>query len=541
MAAAALVVVVCFLFPWDQGVFAECARAEPAVPAEPEGADASGDGETAAEPRESAMGSTEVGTQRAGGSVAEFRFALVGRVIDASTSAPIPGAEVKVLRTRDPEEWMYRSSNEPAPPIPPVSTDAAGRFFLVCEPTLLGSDLVVTKPGLAPAWVDLGDALSRVYANLFQGVECSVGDVLVHRGVPIRGHVVAADGVSLVSDARISLGVRANAVRFEQLGFAKSDGYFAFPRQVVPDATRLLVAKSSLGTGWTRLDTVRDGEEIVVRLRPEANLRLTVTDQTGAPVPGAIVRILAPQAAFQDRLDTTDGKELGPQLEASASTAADGVANLSSITLGDDQGSGGQRTLQVNAKEHRMVQRTVVLQSGDNELSVVLVRGSCATLRGTVVSAVDGQPIAGASVGGSHQTNAAGEFVLPDVDCSEALPWLVVQAPGCMDGEARIALDGTAGDLEVRLALQPGAPAEGVLCDQEGVPFREFPIYLRDNPRIMVCTGWEGNFRFQALPLGPLTLRIVRRSLTHAFDEPVDLFVPESERMRIRWTVERRR
>jgi len=335
---------------------------------------------------------------------------LVGTTISELSGLREAGVEVKVLGT----ELV-------------ATTDAAGEFVLTDVP-LGAQTLRFRKGGFAESYFTFGDL-----APLPEGrpVERTFAYPIEHEsGRPIA---VSTDARGRVLDLFTRQPLPGAEVEVDgQIVVADAEGRF-----VVPDLTPFeLFEFTATAPGHTpqtieALVVVNGEEELGFDLRPITSgfLSGTVTDAaTGAPIPKARARV-----AGSDRL-------LG-------STGSDGTYGIVSIPS-------GTYTVAFSHPEYvpAEVSGVSVEDRVESTVDVALVpRPRTGGLTGTVVDAITGAPIAGATLshpaGGSSTTDADGSYLLTGLP--SGLVRLSIEAPG---------FPATTRTAAVEADREPGAP-----------------------------------------------------------------------------------
>jgi RNA polymerase sigma-70 factor (ECF subfamily) len=477
----------------------------------------------------------------------EEPWEVVGRVLDGVTEAPIGGASITLASS--PVQFTPAVGSTTLPEVSGVvdeaQTDAQGVFHFGIKPRDF-DELIVAQTGFAAARVVLKPWRDAAAANDPDSKRVDVGVVRLYRAAMITGRCVTDDGVSPVPNAVLTL-LRCTGTlqRYVPLGMAGRDGYFAFAAPFAFDRdTVAVLASSDTSDGWSLLSPGSATRDLTIRLCARARLECGVEDDVGRPVANAFVSVSASFWPFGPGPRIAAGE---PTLRLSRGGRADerGAVVLEAIGLLEPSGRTSVRTLRVIAEGRRCHESEIVLAPGDNTARVVLVRGASATVRGTVVSANNGQPIEGAmvKVAGSSplRTDAAGQFLVPAVDVQRDPLSVAASADGyvptlVMPGGAQ-----GSDEIAVLITLQPGTPVCGVVLDADGKPVAGVRIESSADALLFAASDAEGHFHLPAVPPGLVKLRVVPPFQGVLYEEPATLDVRESDRESVRVLLRRTR
>jgi hypothetical protein len=395
------------------------------------------------------------------------------------------------------------------------------------------------------AHVPLLEAMAR--ARLAGTDTVDLGDVLVPIGTQLRGRVLAADGVTPVPGARLSVCRIGASIRVEVIGETGGDGSFALSRPLAPGHDRaFLVAdrgangRPASGIGWRELDvsrraSVQSGFDVT--LLPSADVVARVVDDLGRPIADASMTMWTQNFVTGGdgavRLLVGGVPDWNSWRYGEARTDALGVATVAGRPVGPDQVWAGKQlhgsayVVSVRAEGHRGDYRELLLRPGRNELDFVLSRDPQATVRGVVVEQGSGRSIADATIaisaaGGevSARSDAQGVFACEQLDLTKGVFTLTVAAPGHLSRRIVEPVAGRSGDLELRIELTPAVPVAGVVVDQDGVPVQGVAIWLGEQWQ---SSAPDGSFTFAAVPKDLLLLRVVPTPTPGVSFTPLDV------------------
>ncbi len=467
---------------------------------------------------EVASASAAPGVEPASGSERSVFFR--GRIVDAITKKVVPGAAVRIrLAGHDRTvELIADGAGRFRGTSPDLSESALGPLFpLPGRLTSCGIGIAAT-----------GYGLQRVSAKptIEGGDELDFGDIEVVRGVPVSGRVVHKDGHG-IADAMLLLSLEnffPPAFAFP-IGRSGAQGVFTLDEMVPPTAVErpwTLLAICDEGLGWRPVEVLAgrerlDGVEILVD--PAATLEVVVTDQKGAPLAAAYVRLeprfrpLHPGPEYSGHghdLWVGTREDVKAILTASADARGravfarlpmpgpyDVVARAEGFTLG----------WQDNVAVDRAERRAVTLRLEPQRLCAVV---------GTVLAA-DGSPLPGATVGMRELPNkatsdAAGRFRVEGLEPAWRDVTLVAAAEGYppRSREVRLCTDRDIEGVEFR--LERAMPIGGRVVDQDGTPVAGVYLDLLRNREGLHPdgdrTGADGRFLFKDATAGPWKLRV---------------------------------
>lgn len=449
----------------------------------------------------------------------ERSLTLRGRIVDAATKRVVPNTPVRIALVGEERklEVVTNDAGEFSGTSPILSEAGFGTYF--------------RAPGIIFRWLAIeaeGYAVRGSPEPTLAGEDTLVlGDVEVSRGITVAGRVVRRDrtgiagAVLLLSFESPSLFPPAYAF---PVGRSGADGSFVLDHPV-PVTDRhwpwMLMALGAEGLGWQALDVLPgkdriDGVEIVVD--PAAPLEVTVTDSTGAPVADAYVRAEPRFKPFKPDHETEHDHflSLGRREDVgalfSAKTGADGRVALAHLPLP------GPYDIVAAAKGYALGWQDNVALDRDQRRSVTvrLERMRLCAVSGTVL-AMDGAPVAGASVGprgiATVVTDDLGRFRVEALEPAWQKVWLVASAEGfaTLDREVQLASDHDIEGIEIR--LERAMPIGGRVVEQDGRPVAGVYLdLLRNREQLrpdVDHTGADGRFVFKDATAGPWKLRVI--------------------------------
>ncbi|HTF89539.1 MAG TPA: sigma-70 family RNA polymerase sigma factor [Planctomycetota bacterium] len=351
-----------------------------------------------------------------------------------------------------------------------------------------------------------------------------LGEVRLPQGSAVRGMVVATDGATPIVGARLFLtGVTPSSIgiglaHWLDVGVSDSAGRFQLERRLAPsDYVPRLFALTKEGMGWATVGIVEKRatvDDVVVRMRPSAQLEVEVVDSSGVAIEGVTLYVspkFEPLGWPSDPNDIWLGDDPWVKESFSARTNAEGLASFSRLPVDDDPGhseTGLKYKLTAYAKGKRTSSRQLQLDwKQPTRLELALETFVKVELSGRV-STMDGAAIAGASLrearqgAGSATTDALGQYRMP---LSAGPIDLEVEAGGFASKlvERPRSADETAPVLDVTLARE--TPLEGRVIDDAGKPLAGFTFHAQ---RLGASMHWskatdeDGHFMLGGLDEG---------------------------------------
>ncbi len=405
-------------------------------------------------------------------------------VVERGSRQPLAGAQVE-LRVPQPRE---------------ARTDASGRALVKAIPS--GRHMLrVTADGYAPVWkaVPVGAASAtpqQLTVELGGGAAVS-GTVVDSRGAPVPG-------------ARVTPAPQARA--FLPLADARWDGVVAdaegrwrFER-LEPGSYRFTASGSQHAPGTSapvRVEGTSPVDGVVVSLGDSARLEGTVVDARGAPVPGAVVRVVLDEGlgrtlARQTTVDSQGAFRMEDLPRKRVAVAAVHDAASSSTRYVDLSRDGAGVELVLDATG--VVRGRVEFANGESVGEAVIVaEPASALVRGRVESTLRGKHVTVADPGGRFEVRGLvhGTYLLR------------AAAPGTPLHQ-RVAWMGTpvraeTGGSEVVLRMRRGGSLSGQVRLEDGAVPSAFTVTLRGGSGTSFGGG-DGRFQVNGIPAGEYTV-----------------------------------
>ena len=434
-----------------------------------------------------------------------------GRVIDDETGRAVKDVSVALVW-----ESMPRTGREPSAV---TGEDGAFRIGGVQEGTF--GNLLLRADEYAECLVELPwrDAAAKL-------AKFDAGDVRIFRGRRIAGRVLAADGRTPVADATLRIGPAGGSTsgmwisRTVACGKCGDGGAFVLER--VPPSPHLpyiLFAVAPGGVGWSNLPATggrADLDGIEVTLRAAASATVTVIDESGAPQPGACViasprfEPLGPPRHWNADHDFWLAEGTDIDAAFAAKTDASGVARFTRLPTGDE---GASYDFIARGKGAAWKDGVRVTPGEETTISIALTKPKTWSIAG-LVHRSDGAPVGGATVTSpwSNQettTAADGRFRFDGIAADWEKLGLVVKAQGCADAEQVVRAERGKDLAETEILVEPAAPIEGRIVDQDGRPVAGCYVDLlrEGGGQPSQTTGDDGRFSFPGTTSGTWTLR----------------------------------
>jgi RNA polymerase sigma-70 factor (ECF subfamily) len=479
------------------------------------------------------------------GSRAVVRMRATGRVIDAATRAPLPGACIACVRHLDDD-------------LPPALAAGDGRFTFEW-PASEGRHvaLIVTERDHAPLLKDRMLPEPTVEGDV---ATLALGDLALEAGVVVRGRVVHLPERGPVADAELFVlaGWPTRALRGEwghlrPQGRTDGNGRFELAEHVATQREAVvLFARTETAVGFAPLALLPGRallDDVEIDVEPTGELLAVVTNGDGAPVAGATVQarpLFAPldEANYFGR-DTLEPLALdaGWRRLFEATTDADGVARLPFLPEGRsdpawEQYAGHMQSYLALAKRAGggLLRAPFLLKRGETT-RIELSAGRRApagerrsiVLRGRVTDDA-GAPIPDATVhvgaavavqsdeAGLYETAAfelRGEQLVVEVAAAGFVRQTVSRKRTELVASAGAATSGTGeaphDALGLDVVLQRGFAIRGVVVDESNRPVEHVGVRISrqdDSGRSEVAaptrgaTGPDGGFAFEGVASG---------------------------------------
>lgn len=369
---------------------------------------------------------------------------ITGRLLDPS-GRPVAGARVQWTAHRTDDETLLDLTSGADPKVlGETATDAEGRFRVALE-----------KPGsVALRLLPAGLPAIRLAGPFDSSEESALFDLQTSSAASLRGRVTDEAGKP-VAGARVSAiggeGIFENDARAYAEAKTDSEGVFSLPD--APEGARVLSVRAPGLVPYTHFQLEAKPEERV-SLKRGGSVRGTVTDMSGKPAAGALVR----------------AEELAVETDASGAYRIVGVPS-------------GVLSVQAFWKEDFAARKESVRVRKEEETEASLRLARASSVAGTVIEEESRRPIAGVRVSayadsgfrmasrrgnGTTRTDAQGRFRLRglasraySVEASKE-GFLTASISGVNAG---VAAPGTA-----HLALARAASVSGRVVDEKSQP-----------------------------------------------------------------------
>jgi hypothetical protein len=359
-----------------------------------------------------------------------------GRVVDATTGAGLPGAQLTF--SHDGQTSSVGGAVDGAFHFEP---HAAGRWLLAAA-TAPGHLPFAPEWGQSPVLLDArpGESVRGVVVALMPALEID-GRVVDAQGAPVAAADVVVFGGGIGTTVLVPL-----VDRF------RTDGNGAF-RFTAPDDATVEATREGFAPGRARVDrSVRLSRKLTIQLAPSARALLsidgTVLDPAGAPAEGALV------SAFP--------KQAWAELPATARASVEGRFTLRGLSEG---------TWSLTASRPGSASAASETPAGASGVRLQLKRGGA--LAGHVRDKRTGEPIAPFTVavqGGETHTlsiiDASGTYSFDDLSPGPATVWVV--APGhAPSPQVRVTIpEPGAGTAAADFELSNGGSLAGTVVDK---------------------------------------------------------------------------
>ncbi len=449
----------------------------------------------------------------------EAPYLLAGRVVDVATGEAVPRA----LVWPDAVPGLY------------VRTDASGVFDLSVGSDGYTATLLLAASGYAsPMRVTTARLADAPGAALGLVPAAVVGGLVVDESAsPVGGAVARVEPVGGTISSRHADSRRTTT---------GADGRFWIESVPYDSAYELTVEAEGYARASERRTGIERGvatEDVRIVLEFGRSVRGCVVDATGAPVAGAMVRLLAPLE--EPELGVTF---LDHDVAQSVVSRSDGGFEFLRVV-------GSRATLLIEHQEHPVLATELDLHPQHNGTDLgIFSMAPGLVIEGQVVDA-DGRPVVGASVTAAQVTDVPGYRDRMDVTDEDGrfrlgglLPTLAdlsVSAEGFGPVAAPGVRPGT--DEPTRIELSAAGVVLGRVVDETGGPLNGVSVLLAAedvssglswNHVVFGCkTADDGSFRFDALGPG----RWVAEARSHmgaSAEESVEVLPGETAEMELR-------
>ena len=429
--------------------------------------------------------------------------AITGRVVDARSAQPLPGAEVRV------GDIGLRMLGDPD-----SLAGEDGRFRVPIDPTARPQRALVSAPGYVTQTIGLRGKDS-----------VDLGDVRLGRGFRLRGRVLASDGVTPVPRATI-LWSHASLLNSEHwigtalvAGVTNESGTFEVAIPHVSTTSRgglhgkILLAQADAGVGWTEIRQaevagLEELEGVDVVLRPSGRIVVTVRDEDGAPIEDALVQ--AAPLMYELAVDPVRHRSFSAgalfATTFNARTDAAGEAIFASLPV---EGTSQRYLVRAGARRWLTVVMTRRIEPGrEDRVDVVLQPAGSWTIAGRVIDEAGG-PVEGAIVRlraftfGAGRTASDGSFRIGPLEASFSWTALEISAAGRTPVTVERVEEPVGGGERVvgDVLLRRVVPIAGRVASVDGAPLAGVSISAscRDSTARVpsVTTSPDGLFRLE--------------------------------------------
>ncbi|MFT6082419.1 MAG: RNA polymerase sigma-70 factor (ECF subfamily) [Planctomycetota bacterium] len=445
--------------------------------------------------------------------IADVPFTVRGIVVDDATGLPL--GDVAVTLT----SWPNKEGDDVT-----TSTERDGSFALRDPRNPIGKnrnlEVRATDYAMARIRVPLQTEAAAV-------PEIDVGTLRLVRGTIYSGQVVAPDGRG-VADARLLLprgyGNASGMLEYaEVLGNAEADGRFRLTRPVGPDTEHgnLLFAITPRAIGWCRIEPSaqrREVDDLLIPLRKNGSLAITVHTPDGRPCVGATVRALprfTPLGYAQGDWRRAVSRNPDIQSRFTGVTQAEGTLLLDKLPIGEgrdpwsgrDQGHSYRLWVEMDGfptqplhtvdVDPDALQRVLLQLMAEREVTVHV------EVNDDLGKAIEGAVLEAYGDSRSQATSDAAGLATIRMAATQRLR-VLAEAPGHRWAEQELDVGASTTEALVQFVLTRTQRLVGQVIDSAGEPVASPSLFL-DNRHVGSADA-DGHFVIEDFPMGPQPL-----------------------------------
>lgn len=447
------------------------------------------------------------------------RLLVRGTVVDDATGAPLAAVPVRIIT------WPPRDPN-------PSTTTAADGTFTLRESRAQG-DLVWQILVQAPDHATVRHPVARD-ANAPAPHEVDLGIIRLVPGTELSGQVVDTEGRP-VPAAELLLplltlnynnhrGPQGMLGRTASLGHSDRVGHFSLTEPIAPDSSHqnLLFALTEQGVGWGTFEASTQRwqvDDLVIRMRPRAALRVRVETPDGRPSAAARVRAIPRFGPIGIAVPGWRLVAPGPerlQRRLAGHTDAQGLLTFSDLFVGerDMHNAGGTEAdyelwIEAPGYPQQPLHKVTLAPNTERQATVRLVAPRdlqvTVEVRDDLGAAIPDATVTATGTGPSQATtDAAGRATLTVRGTAKLT--VAATAAGHQGTERELPVDATAPLPPVQLVLVRTMPLDGTVVDQHGRPTAGLDLFV--DRKLVASTDAEGRFHIAAFPRGERPLQV---------------------------------